>query len=381
MIGTLTHAPIKPRVPADQPASHIDRQLLAQLRRRLLAWYRRHRRTLPWRAVAPHAPNPYHILVSEAMLQQTQVATVVPYFLRFIETFPTIRHLADAPPQRVLRLWQGLGYYRRARHLHQAAQHIVNHFQGEIPTTVDDLLKLPGIGRYTAGAIASIAFNRRAPILDGNVARVLARWFSIHNPINQNATRDHLWHLAAQLVPPRQPGDFNQALMELGALICTPKNPNCPACPVAPLCQAHLQHRTADLPAATPRKPPRPVTHAVVAIRRGRRYLFQQRPATGLWSHMWQLPTAEHLPSDADAQAIAHWLATQLSFKAPLPRRLDHFDHQTTHRSITFVLWLVDLGKRKTPIAPGSWRTLTTLDDLPLANPQRRAVELLNQLP
>ncbi|MEZ6191711.1 MAG: A/G-specific adenine glycosylase [Phycisphaerales bacterium] len=225
---TATEPRSNPRPPDADPR-------VGKVRQRLLKWYDAHRRHLPWRADKSETPNPYHVLVSEAMLQQTQVATVIPYFNRFIEALPTVDDLAAADEQAVLRLWQGLGYYRRARNLHAAAKAIQQEHGGKVPDTIEALLKLPGVGRYTAGAIASIAYGRPAPILDGNVARVLARLFLIEQPVDAPKTRNTLWQLAEQLVPDKRAGDFNQAVMELGALVCTKVNPSCEACPLSGL--------------------------------------------------------------------------------------------------------------------------------------------------
>src|SRR5262245_51351753 len=189
--------------------------------RALIRWYDINRRDLPWRAARGSRPDPYHVLVSEAMLQQTQVKTVIPYFRRFIRKLPSIKHLARADEQLVLRLWQGLGYYSRARNLRRAAQTIVQEYDGKIPADVEALLELPGIGRYTAGAIASLAYDVPAPIVDGNVARVLCRFDAIETPPSDRATQKLLWERAADLVPRRRAGDFNSALMELGATVCT----------------------------------------------------------------------------------------------------------------------------------------------------------------
>jgi A/G-specific adenine glycosylase len=209
--------------------------------RRLLAWYDGAQRRLPWRVDdrSGRAPNPYHVLVSEAMLQQTQVATVIPYFNRFIERFPTLADLAAADEQDVLRLWQGLGYYTRARNLRAAARAVASEYGGELPRRRDDLLKLPGVGRYTAGAVASIAFDTRAPILDGNVARVLCRVDRIETDPRERATQDLLWRRAEQILPRKRVGAFNTALMELGATVCIPRSPQCLICPVRRHCEAH----------------------------------------------------------------------------------------------------------------------------------------------
>src|ERR1035438_6680659 len=203
-------------------------------RRDLLHWYRRHHRQLPWRATR----DPYRIWVSEIMLQQTRVETVLPYYARWLRAFPTVHALAQAKDDRVLKLWEGLGYYSRARNLHRAARIVVREYDGKLPRTANGLRQLPGIGRYTAGAIASIAFGERVPLVDGNVARVFARIFAITTNVKAPRTMDKLWQLAEQLIPDRDPGDFNQALMELGALVCTPKNPRCDAWP--PRDRGHL---------------------------------------------------------------------------------------------------------------------------------------------
>ncbi|MFN3168874.1 MAG: A/G-specific adenine glycosylase [Phycisphaeraceae bacterium] len=268
------------------------------LRRKLLAWYRKHRRAMPWRAVNGQAPAPYHVLVSEAMLQQTQVATVIPYFERFIKAFPTIEALAEADEQRVLTLWQGLGYYRRARHLYAAAKVIVERFDSQVPDTVEQLLELPGVGRYTAGAVASIAHGTRAAVVDGNVERVLSRLLLIEEPINAPATKNKLWPIAESLVPKTNPGDYNQSVMELGAMVCTPKAPKCCICPVRAHCRAVREADPDKLPVKLAKKKPKAVTHVVVAAERNGKYLFEQRPSDGLWSNMWQLPTWEDSPID-----------------------------------------------------------------------------------
>ena len=353
------------------------------IRPALLRWYRRHRRDLPWRAGTPSAlagesPDPYHVLVSETMLQQTRVATVVEYFHRFLEAFPTVRDLAAAEEQRVLRLWQGLGYYRRARNLHAAAKAIVERDAGEVPDTVEALLELPGVGPYTAGAIASIAFDRPAAILDGNVARVLARLHGIESPIDEPATRKHLWKLAEQLAAGPSPGDANQGLMELGATVCTPRSPRCPVCPLRDHCSAARDGRADELPRRLPKRKPTAVLHNVVAIRRRKEFLFEQRSDDGLWAGMWQLPTWE---ADVDADQLPPWIADRHGLTVMPPMELERFTHQTTHRTITFRVLLANVTagriKRKGPAR--CWRPLHRLDDLPLANPQRRAIESVRQ--
>ena len=211
------------------------------------------------------------------MLQQTQVATVIDYFNRFIERFPDARALAGANEQEVLNAWQGLGYYRRARNLHRAAQVIVEEFDGRVPDTVEGLLKLPGVGRYTAGAVASIAYGVRAPIVDGNVARVLARIELIDEPVDEAGVKKRLWGLAERYVPGDGPGDFNQAMMELGAMVCVPRGPSCLVCPVKRYCGAHEAGRQGELPVVAKRVKQKKVRHEVVAIEKGGKFLFAQR--------------------------------------------------------------------------------------------------------
>ena len=348
---------------------------LAAIRRALLHWFDRHGRDLPWR---DRQRSGYHILVSEAMLQQTQVATVIPYYQRFIDTWPNVQALAAADEQQVLRLWQGLGYYRRARHLHAAARRIEAEHGGMVPDEVAHLLALPGVGRYTAGAIASIAYNRRAPILDGNVARVLARWFAIDQSIDGTTVKARLWSLAEAVLPRDRPGDFNEAMMDLGATICTPRNPSCATCPVSASCRARAQRRVDDLPVRAARRKAAAVTHHIVGVERRGRWLFVQRPAVGLWSNMWQMPTWE-ADTRQSAEAVATWLHKQTALQAVI-EPCHTFGHQTTHRAITFVLWRVRKVAGRLKSGVGVWRALDDLDDLPMANPQRRAVRTFTDM-
>ncbi len=234
----------------------------ADFANRLLAWYDQSRRDLPWRVAraADRAPDPYHVLVSESMLQQTQVATVIPYFHRFLARFPSIADLASAPEQDVLRLWQGLGYYSRARNLQAAARFVVGELAGRLPTSVEGLLRLPGVGRDTAGAIASIAFDVRAPIVDGNVVRVLCRLDRIETPPRDRQTQSLLWRRAEEILPDQRPGDFNSALMELGATVCTPRAPQCLICPVQAHCAAAAAARRVESPPPRQRSR-RPITN------------------------------------------------------------------------------------------------------------------------
>jgi A/G-specific adenine glycosylase len=257
----------------------------------LLRWFNRHKRDLPWRS---EPRDPYHVWLAEVMLQQTQVATVIPYYHRWLQRFPTLQSLADAPLDDVLKLWEGLGYYSRARNLHHAAQVVMHDFAGQIPSTVEGLLKLPGVGRYTAGAIASLAFHQDAPILDGNVIRVLTRVFAIATDVKEPATVAKLWQLSESLLPRGRAGQFNEALMDLGATICAPHAPMCTDCPLHINCIAYAKGNPEGYPVKRAKQPipTRVVLTAVIMDAQGR-MLLAQRPAKGLLGGLWEFPGGE----------------------------------------------------------------------------------------
>ncbi len=304
---SMTDSVVEPEREAMQ-----DREIKLFFSRHLLEWYHGQKRDLPWR----RHRNPYYIWVSEIMLQQTRVDTVIPYFERFITQFPTVEALADAPEEEVLKCWEGLGYYSRARNLQQAAKQVKEQYGGQVPNDREAVFGLKGVGPYTAGAILSIAFNRPEPAVDGNVMRVLSRYFLIEDDIAKGPTRVKMERLAAELIPEGEASHFNQALMELGALVCTPKSPRCLICPVMEHCQARLAGCETVLPVKTKAKPPRPEAR-LAALVEGRgahagRVLIRQRPASGLLARMWELPhwpappasggAIEALPPEAAAQ-------------------------------------------------------------------------------
>ncbi|MFK7788113.1 MAG: A/G-specific adenine glycosylase [Phycisphaeraceae bacterium] len=359
----------------DEPRNPMTTDQAKAFRRKLLTWYRKHRRDLPWRAMNDRPVNPYHVLLSEAMLQQTQVATVIPYFHRFTEAFPTVQALADADEQEVLTLWQGLGYYRRARNLHAAAKVIVNEHAGQVPATVAVLLGLPGVGRYTAGAIASIAHGTQAAVVDGNVERVFARLFHLTDPINAPATKKYVWSIADTLVPKSNPGDYNQAVMELGATICTPKLPKCFVCPVREHCRAISETNPETLPIKLAKKKPKDVTHVVIAAERNGKYLFEQRPAEGLWSNMWQLPTWEEPPNQQSPATLAIWFKERFGILLEQVYQSTYFTHQTTHRTIQFEVFHASVAQGRLKAKTGVWHRLDSLKDMPLSNPQIKIAE------
>jgi A/G-specific adenine glycosylase len=264
----------------------------ALFRKDLLAWYHANARVLPWR----QTQDPYAIWVSEVMLQQTRVDTVIPYYAKFLESFPSVQVLADAHLDRVLERWSGLGYYRRARMLHQGAKHVADLHDGSVPRTTDALKQVPGIGDYTAGAIASIAYGVKAPLVDGNVHRVLARVFGLADA--EPIARKRAWVLAAELVPESAPGDFNQALMELGATVCTPAKPLCADCPVASHCEALRLGKVSAWPVPKIKKAvPLVETNAYVVVDPEGRVLLAQRPLNGRFGGLWEPPTLDEAPA------------------------------------------------------------------------------------
>ncbi|MGN6506805.1 MAG: A/G-specific adenine glycosylase [Tepidisphaeraceae bacterium] len=340
--------------------------------KRLLDWYDTARRDLPWRAPRGAYPPAYHVLVSEAMLQQTQVVTVIPYFHRFLSAVPTLEALARADEQEVLRLWQGLGYYSRARNLRKAAITVLESHAGRIPSDVETLLTLPGIGRYTAGAIASLAYDTRAPILDGNVVRVLSRLDALTADPRTPAAQKQLWRRAEELIPAERAGDFNSAMMELGATVCTPKNPACLICPLRELCGAFEKQLQHQIPPAKKAKPVPLLIRHVRCIRNARgEYLIEQRPSTGRWAGMWQFLTRE-----------TDDFSDLLPGSMPSPTPLGTVRHGLTHRQYEFRVAYSDWPTPAHPVAkpPRRWATLQQMHALPFTRPHlkiRASVERL----
>jgi A/G-specific adenine glycosylase len=293
----------------------------------LLRWYRKAARDLPWR----RTKDPYAIWVSETMLQQTQVETVKPYYERFLKRFPTVEALAAADIDTVLKLWEGLGYYSRARNFHKAARQIVDRFAGKLPQTRDELLSLPGIGPYTAGAVASIAFGRREPLVDGNVARVLCRLCLIRKDPKPPATRRLLWDIAAELLPRRDVGSFNQALMELGSQICVPRKPRCDMCPLRQVCQAQISNLQDEIPVrGRTRKIPSYVVAVAVIFKRGR-ILIDKRKPEGLLGGLWEFPGGKKQPGETLEQAAVREVREELGIEIRVDELLTTVDHAYSH--------------------------------------------------
>ncbi|MFO0838406.1 MAG: A/G-specific adenine glycosylase [Phycisphaerae bacterium] len=346
---------------------------LTALRRVLRRWYRRERRDLPWRLTR----DPYRIWVSEIMLQQTRVETVTPFYERFLETFPTVELLAAAAPQRVLKLWEGLGYYSRARNLHAAARQLVRAHGGKLPRDAIGWRALPGVGRYTAAAIASIAFGEPVAVLDSNVKRVLARLSAITSPVSNKRTTDALWAHASALLDHAAPGDFNQALMELGATLCLPRRPACERCPLRRWCVARRIGKEESLPTRRPTPAtPRRRSVALLASRRGR-ILLSQRPARGLLGGLWELPNAAIDARDTNNGARrASELARKLRLGAPRSDSRRAYRHAFTHfvQDLQVYACRVVLGRRAAP--PGMrWTSAADRESLPLTRLCRRVLE------
>ena len=352
---------------------------LTRLRRKLLAWFDRHRRDLPWRADR----DPYRIWVSEVMLQQTTVAAVVPYFNRFVAALPTVADLAAADEQRVLKLWEGLGYYRRARHLHAAAKRLVAEHRGTLPDDPAVWADLPGVGRYILGAVLSQAFDRKLPIVEANSLRVLARLFGYRGDPREGEGKAWVWSAAESVLPAKRAGDFNQALMELGALVCTPMAPDCPACPLAADCVANRAGLQAAIPPPKKAKAITAVSEVGVVVRGGGRVLLCRRPAdAGRWQNMWEVPHAvRHVGEETDAAAVR--VVKELTGFDVEPRgELMIVKHGVTRYAITLVC--VEAAVRGGAFASGfyaaaEWPTPDRLGDYPVSSPQRKLMtELAN---
>ncbi|MGO8788834.1 MAG: A/G-specific adenine glycosylase [Terriglobia bacterium] len=300
------------------------------IRRALLAGFRANARVLPWRGTG----DPYAVWVSEIMLQQTQIATVTPFYLRFIEAFPTVLHLAQAPLERVLELWSGLGYYRRARHLHQAAQNLAQHFGGRLPEEYASLRTLPGIGDYTAKAILSIAFNQPYAVLDGNVARVAARLCCLRGNLHQPQFRRTVEAELDGLLSRREPGNFNQALMELGQTICLPHGPHCSACPLAKWCGGYRTGDPEAFPLPRPRRAAESHCLAVGVLRRGTRVALARGLADGLMDDLWNFPAAFGSTTEEALESLRDKIRRLTRAPFVVGEPLAEFRHGITFRSI-----------------------------------------------
>jgi A/G-specific adenine glycosylase len=367
--------------------------MLTDLSSQLLAWYAENGRQLPWRILPSTSstssnndpvmrPDPYTTWVAEIMLQQTQVETVIPYYRRWLEHFPTILSLATASEQEVLAIWEGLGYYSRARNLHKAARMVLADYGGALPSNRPSLEKLPGIGRYTAGAITSIAFGQDEPTLDGNIRRVLSRIYNIQQPLKSLESEKQLWQLARANLPPGKAGDYNQALMDLGATICLPHQPNCPICPVISVCQARLHGVEEKIPLIQPR-PPRPQLDFVSGvIRHAGQVLIVLRPSKGLLGGLWEFPKAQQVAQENLAVCLQRWFDQELKIPVEIGARLGTYQHGYTHFQETRHVFLCHLvsGAPLELNAPGlRWVDPLQLKDFPMGKVDRQIANSLGK--
>ena len=331
----------------------------------LLAWYDAHARSLPWRGIH----DPYRTWVSETMLQQTRVETVLAYYERFLQRFPTVKALAAAPEDDVLKLWEGLGYYRRARNLHRGAQQVMEEFGGVMPSAVEQLRKIHGVGEYTAGAIASIAFDQPVPAVDGNVIRVVSRFRGIRENVGAPSVRRQLTAEAAALVPEERPGDFNQALMDLGSAVCVPGTPSCERCPLQELCDACREGDAEELPLLPRKNPPRVIDYYLCLIFSGRRVLMRQRTEAMLQG-LWIFPLLEEHREPAQLPGL---IRRSLGLTTGPAEPMGEARHIFTHQVWRMKLYALYAPEDAAPPAGWRWITLQDMDALTIPTAVRVA--------
>jgi A/G-specific adenine glycosylase len=354
-----------------------DPSIRSALADRLLAWFVGNARDLPWR----RDRSPYRVWVAEVMLQQTQVNTVVPYYERFLSRFPTVQALAGAPLEDVLKIWEGLGYYARARNLHAAALQIVATHDGKLPDTFEGLIALPGVGRYTAGAIASIVFGRQVAAVDGNVRRVLCRVFGIREDVSRSAVQRRLEALATSLLPPARAGLFNEALMELGATICTPRAPRCGDCPLDAFCLASASGEPETLPVRSSRKRvPHYQVAAAVTVHADGRLLVAQRNAGDMLGGLWEFPGGRREGDETLPECLVREMQEELDVEVAVGESLVVIKHAYTHFHITLTAFLCRLiagEPRCLDCAAFRWVSPVELDGLPMSVVDRKVARAL----
>ncbi|MEA3439060.1 MAG: A/G-specific adenine glycosylase [Chloroflexota bacterium] len=345
----------------------------------LLGWYKQHARELPWRS----NPNPYAVWVSEVMLQQTRVQTVLPYYARWMSRFPIISALANASQHQVLSLWEGLGYYGRARNLHRAAQIVMDEHHGELPRDPEKLRRLPGIGAYTAGAIASIAYGLDEPALDGNIRRVLARCFNVTDPVRSGVGERKLWSLAAENLPVGKAGAYNQALMDLGAIVCTPRSPDCRGCPLVNICISYALGVQEERPVRLAKSaiPHHTVTAAVIARRD--QVLIALRPQDGLLGGMWEFPGGKQEPGEELVSCLQREIYEELAVEIDVNESFGVFHHAYTHFRVTLHAFLCTIrnGNGPQPIQVDElrWVRAEELMEYPMGKVDRQISDRLTK--
>jgi A/G-specific adenine glycosylase len=358
-----------------EPHSEPSPEALAAFRGPLLEWYRTDHRQLPWR----HSSNPYNILLSEVILQQTRVEQGLPYYERFVDRFPDLQSLADAELDEVLRLWEGLGYYARARNLHATARLVREEHGGYLPEDHDRLRALPGVGPYTAAAVGSIAFGLKRAAVDGNVMRVLARVFLIEDDVRKGAGRKQVESLAGQLLDPADPATFNQAIMELGAVVCTPVAPLCDTCPLRGVCGAAASDGQSSYPFRSPAapRPHRDIGVGVLEDDSGH-FLVRQRPPEGLLGGLWEFPGENVAEEEEPAGAVRRALESCVGHEVHLGEEIARIDHAFSHFTITLVVFQAMLAGAKPPGELSGtlrWAGPDELKELAFSRPYRKLIE------
>ncbi len=383
---------------SSEPAAVLPKEARAAFRKAILSWYDRNGRQLPWRVSA----DPYRIWLSEIMLQQTTVAAVVPYFERFSAECPDVATLAATPLDRIMRLWEGLGYYSRARNLHRAAQLVMTQFDGKIPEDLEALQSLPGIGRYTAGAIASFAFNRPAPIVEANTERLYARLMALPEDVRSTASQRQLWQFAEEIVPNSRAGDFNQALMDIGSQVCTPTAPRCDDCPVRRWCRAAAEETQNEIPRRKARTAITPVCEVAIALRHKDSWCLRRRSADERWAGMWdflrrEVPeaTLSFLPSGHSASKASRKQPVLFEQSPEFPlelqeltapyliqppgtvQRWTEFSYSVTRYKVRLVVLECVVDRRVKLPDDCRWAKVSDFEELPLSMTGRRIANWL----
>jgi len=345
-----------------------------KIQTRLLRWFEKNGRNLLWRRTS----DPYSIWVSEIMLQQTQVGTVIPYYQRFLKSFPTVHHLAKANLSKVLKVWEGLGYYSRARNLHRASKIVLNHFHGKIPSNLRDLLCLPGIGRSTAGAILSFAYDKEAAILDGNAKRVLSRVFAVSGDPVGGKTEGLLWGISEFLIPKGRSNPFNQALMDLGSMLCTPKDPQCPHCPLRNLCRGYLSGKPESYPPRTIKKTIPHITAISAVIQRDGKVLLNHRPPKGLLGGLWEFPNWPTEGKKDLERYLKKKVKREIGITVKSKGPIGPFKQTFSHFKLTLHVYHCQAIDRK---KGGRWVSFRELSLFPMSKLHRRIAQTLSKNP
>ncbi len=366
---------IKTQVPS---AVNADATVAARqknkIQKKLLQWFKKRGRDLPWRKTT----DPYPIWVSEVMLQQTQVATVIPYYSKFLKSFPTVRHLSKADLSKVLKAWEGLGYYSRARNLHRAAGIVMNHFNGKMPDQLKDLLHLPGIGRSTAGAILSFAFYKDASILDGNAKRVLSRLFAVSGTLGERKTEQLLWQISESLIPKGFSNPFNQALMDLGSLLCTPKEPQCSECPLCDLCKGRASGTPERYPSKRIKRMIPHVESVSGVIKKDGRVLLNQRPPSGLLGGLWEFPNwkIEEKQRSRLREGLRKYIKQEAKMNVEVKEFLGILHHTYSHFKLTRNVFVC---RHLNGNGKGKWVPIKNLRLLPMSRIDRRIAQKIDE--